>query len=85
MNTLNLTDAEFRHYQELYNLDPVVQRLCKIDFEEIGELTARIAELEDEVEGLEQDNDSLREDIHDYRRENQLLREKIQVWKTLEE
>jgi len=85
MQTINLSDQEFRHYQELYNPDPVVQRLCQMDFVAIEELDEKIADLEDQVESLEYDNDSLREDVYELRRENKILREKIQVWKAMEE
>ena len=84
MQTVNLTDREFRHYQELYNPDPVVQRLCQIDFVTIEELDEKIAELEDQVESLEWDNDGLREDVQSLRYENKILKEKIQVWKAME-
>jgi hypothetical protein len=85
MQTINLSDQEFRHYQELYNMDPVVQRLCQMDFVVMEELDEKIAELEDQVESLEWDNDNLRNDVSVLERENRLLREKIQVWNTLEE
>jgi FtsZ-binding cell division protein ZapB len=85
MQLLNLSDQEFRHYQELYNTDPVVQRLCQIDFVAIEELDEKIAELEDQVESLEYDNDSLRDEISELRHENKVLREKIKVWSVLEE
>ena len=85
MHNLNLTDKELLHYQELYNMDPVVQRLCQIQFEEIYELQDRIEELTEEVDDLE----SRLEDAHDEKRrlerEVRLLREKIQVWTALEE
>ena len=85
MQTINLSDQEFRHYQELYNPDPVVQRLCQMDFVAIEELDEKIAELEDQVESLEWDNDTLRDNVSELQRENRLLREKIQVWNVLEE
>jgi FtsZ-binding cell division protein ZapB len=85
MQTLNLSDQEFRHYQELDNPDPVVQRLCQMDFVAIEELDEKIAELEDQVESLGWDNDSLRGQLDELRHENRVLREKIQVWKAIEE
>ena len=84
MQTINLSDQEFRHYQELDNSDPVVQRLCQIDYVAIEELDEKIAELEDQVDSLESDNDELRSELYELRRENRVLREKIQVWHTLE-
>ncbi len=79
-----LTDKEFRHYQELYNMDPIVQRLCQVDYHEISELEDEIQELRNDLESLESDYEYLQEEVSDLRRENQLLREKIQVWNTLE-
>jgi len=85
MQTINLSDQEFRHYQELDNPDPVVQRLCQIDYVAIEELDEKIAELEDQVESLEWDNDTLRDRVDDLERENRLMREQIKVWSILEQ
>lgn len=79
-----LTDKEFRHYQELYNPDPIVQRLCKVDYEEINELELQIEELEADMESLESDYEYLQDEVTDLKNENRILREKIQVWNTLE-
>jgi chaperonin cofactor prefoldin len=81
-----LTDKEFRHYQELYNDDPVVQRLCKMNYQDEIEpdLEERVAELEDEVSDLEYEKSSLEDQLYDLEKENQRLKEKIQVWETLE-
>jgi len=79
-----LSDKEFRHYQELYNTDPVVQRLCKVDYEEINELELRIEELENDMESIESDYEHLQWELEDLKDENRILREKIQVWDTLE-
>lgn len=79
------TDKEFRHYQELYNIDPVVQRLCRVDHEALTELEDQVEELKGEVEDLEMRVDELNHDNRRLEHENQLLREKIQVWRTLED
>jgi len=79
------TDKEFRHYQELYNMDPVVQRLCRVDHEALTELEDQVEELKGEVEDLEMRVDELNHDNRRLEHENQLLREKIQVWRTLED
>jgi FtsZ-binding cell division protein ZapB len=79
-----LTDKEYRHYQELYNMDPVVQRLCKIDHERLAELEDEIEELKEQVEILESDLEFEIDEKRALERENTLLREKIQVWNTLE-
>lgn len=78
------TDKEFRHYQELYNMDPIVQRLCKIDHERLSELEDEIEELKTELESLESEVEYLTDDRNDLRQEIKILREKIQVWNTLE-
>lgn len=83
-NTQMYTDKEFRHYQELYNMDPVVQRLCKCDHERLSELEDEIEELKTDLESLESDLEYLTDEKNDLERENQILREKIQMWNTLE-
>ena len=85
MQIINLSDKELRHYQELDNPDPVVQRLCQMDFAAIEELDEKIAELEDQVESVEYDNDSLRDRVDDLERANRVLREQIKVWSILED
>ena len=85
MQLSNLSDKELRHYQELDNTDPVVQRLCQMGFVDIEELDEKIAELEDQVESLEYDNDSLRNRVDDLERKNRVLRDQIKVWHILEE
>ena len=85
MQTLNLTDKEFLHYQELYNMDPIVQRLCRVQFEDIYELQEQVAELTEQVEGLESDLEYASEEKHDLQHEINVLREKIKVWKAMEE
>lgn len=81
-----LTDKEFRHYQELYNDDPVVQRLCKMEFSDDLEenLEERVAELEAELDDLRWDFESIEDRNYDLEKENQQLREKIAIWETLE-
>ena len=85
MQTLNLTDKEFLHYQELYNQDPIVQRLCKIQFADIHELQDQVAELTEQVENLESDLEYAIDEKNEAKREVRILREKIHVWSTLEE
>lgn len=84
MNYHNLTDTEFRHYQELYNTDPIVQRLCKIDHDKLQELEDEIEELRNELESVQNDYEFSQEDLMDAQHENRLLREKIQIWSALE-
>jgi FtsZ-binding cell division protein ZapB len=79
-----MTAKEFRHYQGLYNMDPVVQRLCRVDPDEIAVLEYRIEELEEEVEDWESRCECLREDIVSLEHENKILREKIKMWSILE-
>jgi len=81
-----LTDKEFRHYQELYNDDPVVQRLCKMNFQDDIEpdLEEQIGDLEDQLSSLQWDYDILEEKMDDLEKENEELKQKIQVWETLE-
>ena len=81
----NLTDLELLHYQELDNMDPVVQRLCRIQFEEIHELQNRNEELTEEVDDLEGRLQDKEDQIYSLKHEVRLLREKIQVWKALEQ
>ena len=83
MNYNNLTDSEFRHYMELYNTDPIVQRLCKVDHEKLSELEDELDEVKTDLESIESDNEYLQEKIDDLKRENRILREKIQIWETL--
>ena len=85
MHNLNLTDRELLHYQELNNMDPVVQRLCKIQFEEIHELQDRIEELTEEVDDLDSRLQDKQDHIESLKHEVRLLREKIKVWSTLEQ
>lgn len=79
-----LTDQEFRHYQSLYNLDPVVQRLCNMDFVEREELESKIADLEDEIDTLNSDANYMQDELDDLRDENEELHQKIKMWETLE-
>lgn len=83
MSYNHLSDIEFRHYMELYNPDPVVQRLCKIDYDEISGLADELEEVKSDLESMESDYECLQEDFEDLKRENRILREKIQVWDTL--
>jgi len=85
MHNLNLTDKELLHYQELYNMDPVVQRLCRIQFEEIHELQDRNEELTEEVDDLECRLQDKEDYIQDLKRNVRILEEKIKVWRALEE
>ena len=80
------TDREFRHYQELYNPDPVVQRLCQMRFyeDDAEELENQVAELEDEVGLLQSVNEDLECQVHDLEDEVRVLKEKIAVWTTME-
>ena len=57
----HLSDREFRHYQELYNPDPVVQRLCQMRFyeDDADLLESQVADLEDEVGLLQSVNEEL--------------------------
>lgn len=79
-----LTDQEFRHYQELYNPDPIVQRLCRCDPEELVELDAEITELRSQLDELEWDLHDLKEHNRELTRENKVLRNKLQMWDILQ-
>lgn len=81
-----LTDKEFRHYQELYNNDPIVQRLCKMDYidDMDPDLESKVADLEDQVNDLDYDNMCLRDERDDLLDKVEELEKKIQVWQTLE-
>jgi chromosome condensin MukBEF ATPase and DNA-binding subunit MukB len=81
-----LTDKEFRHYQELYNNDPIVQRLCKMDYIDDLELDleSKVADLEDQVSDLDYQNMCLQDERDDLLDKVEELEKKILVWETLE-
>lgn len=85
MNYNHLTDTEFRHYMELYNTDPIVQRLCRVEHDRVYELQDELEDARTELESAESDNDYLREVLSEIKRENRILKEKIQIWNTLNE
>lgn len=81
-----LSDKEFRHYQELYNMDPVVQRLCKMNYVDDMDidLESQIANLEDEVNDKDYTIMCLEDEKADLEDKIEELEKKIQVWQTLE-
>lgn len=79
----NLTDGEFLHYHSLYNTDPVVQRLCSMDFVSSDELDNRISDLECELSDSEYECDGLRDRIEELEEEVADLNKKLLVWATL--
>ena len=87
MQYSNLSDREFRHYHELYNMDPVVQRLCQMTYyDEVEEdLESKVADLEDEVSILQGANEDLECQVEDLEEKVRELEKKIAVWQTLEQ
>lgn len=81
-----LSDKEFRHYQELYNMDPIVQRLCKMDYiDDIDpDLESQVADLEDQVNDLDYTIMCLTDERDDLQEKVDELEKKIAVWQTLE-
>lgn len=79
-----LTDQEFRHYQELTNMDPVVQRLCQMGFVVDTDLKDQIDDLERQLDDLSSENDDLRWTIQNLEDDVKALEQKIQVWTALE-
>ena len=86
MQYSNLSDREFRHYHELYNMDPVVQRLCQMTYydEVEQDLESQVADLEDEVSILSSTNEELEITVEELEDKIRVLEEKIAVWETLE-
>ena len=82
-----LTDKEFRHYHGLYNTDPVVQRLCSMEYLEDHEpsLEDELAELDDQVSSLSWENEELRDEVDTLQSKVAELEKKIAVWQTLEQ
>ena len=81
-----LSDKEFRHYQELYNMDPVVQRLCKMNYVDDMDVSLedQVANLEDQVNDLDYQVMCLQDERADLEDKIEELEKKIQVWNTLE-
>lgn len=84
MNNVTLTDQEFRHYQELTNMDPVVQRLCQMGFVADTDLYDQIDDLNQQLDDLSGENDDLRWTIEELQSDVRALEQKILVWETLE-
>ena len=86
MNTLHLTDQEFRHYHGLYNPDPVVQRLCAMPYaDEVDpDLESQVSDLEDQVSDLEYTNMNLVDERDALEERVEVLEAKIKMWQTLE-
>ena len=83
MNYNHLSDTEFRHYMELYNTDPIVQRLCTVEHYKLELLEDELIEVKNDLESAESDNEYLQSEIDDLKRENRILKEKLQIWQTL--
>jgi cell shape-determining protein MreC len=89
MNIQQLTDDELLSYLDLTSTDPLVRRLCEVV---INQSTIRRIELEDQLSEAEEDaeyykdlyNDS-RSEIRQLYRENQLLREKLDMWNIMKD
>lgn len=81
-----LSDKEFRHYHELYNMDPVVQRLCKMNYVDDmdADLESQIADLEDQVNDQDYTIMCLQDERDDLLDKVDELEKKILVWNTLE-
>jgi peptidoglycan hydrolase CwlO-like protein len=79
-----LSDKEFRHYHGLYNMDPVVQRLCKMDYDADAELESQVSDLEEQVNDMDYQIMSLQDERDELAEKVDELEKKIQVWQTLE-
>jgi hypothetical protein len=79
-----LTDKEFRHYQELYNMDPIVQRLCRVDHDLLNEKDDEIDDLHERLELAELSEEYWKDLSEEYLRKIRVLEEKINMWNILE-